>query len=91
MRMATGPCRPTTGATTVNVSTTSNQLSSATGALARTCSYDADGHTTGYGSYTFSYNNRGRMASTRGSSTSYLYNALGQMYEKSGSATVYLM
>jgi len=82
----------TTGATTFNVSTTSNRLTSTSGTLARTYSYDADGHTGGYGSLTFSYNNRGRMSSTSGSSTSYLYNAIGQMYEKSGSGgTEYLM
>jgi hypothetical protein len=46
--------------------------------------YDAAGNTTAYGSLGFSYNNRGRMATTTGGSTDYLYNALGQMIEKSG-------
>jgi RHS repeat-associated protein len=46
--------------------------------------YDAAGHTLGYGTLSFAYNNRGRMESTSASSTDYLYNALGQMIEKSG-------
>jgi RHS repeat-associated protein len=46
--------------------------------------YDAAGHTEGYGSLSFTYNNRGRMEATSASSTDYLYNALGQMIEKSG-------
>jgi uncharacterized protein RhaS with RHS repeats len=66
------------------VSSTSNQLTATTGGLIRSYSYDAAGHTEGYGSYTFTYNNRGRMESTGASSTNYLYNALGQMIEKSG-------
>jgi RHS repeat-associated protein len=57
-----------------------------TGGLVRSYSYDAAGHTTGYGTNGFTYNNRGRVAATSASSTDYLYNALGQMYEKSGTA-----
>jgi len=52
----------------------------------RSYSYDAAGHAQAYGSYTFGYNNRGRMMSTNAASTNYLYNALGQMIEKSGTA-----
>jgi RHS repeat-associated protein len=73
-----------TTAITFSVSSTDNQLTATTGGLVRSYSYDAAGNTEGYGSYTFSYNNRGRMKSTSASSTSYLYNALGQMVEKSG-------
>jgi RHS repeat-associated protein len=69
---------------TFSVSSTNNQLTATTGGLVRSYSYDAAGNTEGYGSYTFTYNNRGRMKSTSGSSTNYLYNALGQMIEKSG-------
>jgi RHS repeat-associated protein len=69
---------------TFSVSSTDNQLTATTGGLVRSYSYDAAGHTQGYGSYTFSYNNRGRMKSTSASTTNYLYNALGQMIEKSG-------
>ncbi len=50
----------------------------------RSYTYDAAGHTEGYGSLSFTYNNRGRMEATSASSTDYLYNALGQMIEKSG-------
>ena len=73
-----------TNAITFSVSSTDNQLTATTGKLVRSYSYDAAGNTEGYGSYTFSYNDRGRMKSTSGKSTSYLYNALGQMIEKSG-------
>jgi RHS repeat-associated protein len=71
---------------TFSVSSTSNQVSSTSGSLVRSYSYDAAGHAQAYGSYTFGYNNRGRMMSTNAASTNYLYNALGQMIEKSGTA-----
>jgi RHS repeat-associated protein len=73
----------TTGIT-FSVSTTSNQLSSTSGALARTYTYDAAGHATGFGGFAYGYNDRGRMNSTSENVTNYLYNALGQMIEKSG-------
>src|SRR5207249_4249813 len=71
---------------TFSVNSTSNQVSSTSGSLVRSYSYDAAGHAQAYGSYTFGYNNRGRMMSTNAASTNYLYNALGQMIEKSGTA-----
>jgi RHS repeat-associated protein len=75
-----------TGSTpnTFSVSSTSNQLTAITGTLTRSYSYDAAGHTTGYGTLSFTYNDRGRMAATGAGSTDYLYNALGQIIEKSG-------
>jgi RHS repeat-associated protein len=75
-----------TGSTpnTFSVSSTSNELTAITGTLTRSYSYDAAGHTTGYGTLGFTYNDRGRVAATSASSTDYLYNALGQMIEKSG-------
>jgi RHS repeat-associated protein len=81
-------------ASTFTPSTTSNKLNSITGSLPRTYSYDAAGDTTGYAGDSFTYNQRGRMASaaTSSISTSYLYNALGQMMEKSNSGgATYLM
>jgi RHS repeat-associated protein len=69
---------------TFTVSSGSNQLTATTGSLVRSYTYDAAGHTQGYGTNSFTYNNRGRMAATSASSTDYLYNALGQMIEKSG-------
>lgn len=51
----------------------------------RTYVYDAAGNTEAYGSYLFTYNNRGRMMATN--AVSYLYNGLGQMVEKSGSGS----
>jgi RHS repeat-associated protein len=71
---------------TFSVASASNQLTATTGHLVRSYSYDAAGHTSAYGSYTFTFNNRGRMKSTSASTTNYLYNALGQMIEKSGTA-----
>ncbi len=67
---------------TFSVSSTSNQLTATTGGLVRSYAYDAAGHTSGYGTNGFTYNDRGRMAVANG--TDYLYNALGQMIEKSG-------
>jgi RHS repeat-associated protein len=71
---------------TFSVSSASNQLNATTGSLVRSYAYDAAGHTTGYGTNGFTYNDRGRMVSTSANSTNYLYNALGQMIEKSGTA-----
>jgi RHS repeat-associated protein len=72
-----------TMAITFTVSPTSNQVTATSGGLVRTYGYDAAGNVTSNGT-AFTYNDRGRMASTSGSSTVYLYNALGQMIEKSG-------
>jgi RHS repeat-associated protein len=71
---------------TYTVSATSNRLSSISGTPARTYGYDADGNVATYASNTFTFNNRGRMASVKVSSTttSYVYNAIGQRIEKSG-------
>jgi RHS repeat-associated protein len=75
-----------TGSTpnTFSVSSTSNELTGVTGTLTRSYSYDAAGHTTGYATLGFTYNDRGRVGATSAGSTDYLYNALGQMIEKSG-------
>ncbi len=75
-----------TGSTpnTFSVSSTSNELTAITGTLTRSYSYDAAGQTSGYGTLSFTYNDRGRVAATSASSTDYLYNAVGQMIEKSG-------
>ncbi len=77
-----------TGTTPIifSVNSGNNQLSSTSGSLMRSYSYDAAGHAQAYDSYTFNYNNRGRMMSTSAASTNYLYDALGQMIEKSGTA-----
>jgi RHS repeat-associated protein len=69
---------------TFSVSSTNNQLTATSGGLVRSYGYDAAGNVQGNGTYTFGYNDRGRMAGTTASSTNYLYNALGQMIEKSG-------
>jgi hypothetical protein len=45
--------------------------------------YDAAGNTTGYGSKSYTFNQRGRMSSANvGGATYYVYNALGQLIEK---------
>jgi RHS repeat-associated protein len=74
--------------TAVNVASDSNRISSATGGLTRTYSYDNVGNTLSDGTHTFTYNAAGRMtsATSAGVTTSYTYNALGQRVEKSSSA-----
>jgi YD repeat-containing protein len=68
---------------TYTVSSTSNRLSSISGALSRTYGYDAAGNTTSYGGFTFGYNDAGRLTSVSGSaSASYQHNALGQRVKK---------
>ena len=69
---------------TFSVAGSSNQLSSVTGALSRTYSYDAAGHTAAYGGVSFTYNAAGRLlTAVNGSATSsYIYNALGQRVQK---------
>jgi RHS repeat-associated protein len=75
-----------TSATTFTISGTSNRISSSTGALARTYSYDAAGDTTGYTFATAAYNNRGRMKTLTksGTTATYVYSALGQRIKQSG-------
>ena len=80
--------------TTFNVASASNQLSSLSGGLNVTYSYDADGNLTGDGPNTYSYNDTGRLASvtTPGGAVTYRYNALGQRVEKTvgGVTTVFI-
>ncbi len=63
------------------------------GALTRTYGYDAAGNTTGYGGYTFGYNDAGRMTSVSGGATaSYSHNALGQRVRKAvGGVSTYFV
>ncbi len=72
---------------TQTVDPASNRQTASTGPTPTTNSYDAAGHLTSDGSTTYSYSNRGRLASVTksGTTTSYLYNALGQRVVKSGS------
>ncbi len=78
-----------TSPSTYTVSSSNNQISSITGTLARTYSYDAAGHTTGYSSISATYNDAGRLKTlTNGTVTETLvYNALGQRIETSGGAS----
>jgi len=75
-------------ASTYTISGTTNRVSSITGALARTYSYDTAGDVLTYSTITATYNNRGRMATLKkGSVTETLvYNALGQLVKTSGGA-----
>lgn len=75
-----------TSATTFTISSTSNRISSSTGALARTYSYDSAGNTTGYTFATPAYNNRGRMKTLTksGVTATYVYDALGHLIKQSG-------
>jgi RHS repeat-associated protein len=65
-------------------SSSSNRVNSISGSLARTYGYDNAGNTLGFGSATFTYNNRGRMltASNGGITATYTYNALGQRIKR---------
>jgi RHS repeat-associated protein len=85
-----------TGATpsTYAVSPASNRVSSIAGSLPRTYAYDAAGNTLSYASATFTYDNRGRMATAAngGVTAAYTYNALGQRVQRSASgvSTLYV-
>nr|CBJ53278.1 protein of unknown function [Ralstonia solanacearum CFBP2957] len=65
----------------------SNRQTASTGPSATRNSYDAAGNQTGDGTTTYSYSDRGRLASVtkNGITTSYLYNGLEQRVVKSGS------
>jgi RHS repeat-associated protein len=82
-----------TVASTINVSTTNNQINSTTGGIVRTYAYDAAGNTQSYASNSYTFNQRGRMSSaiTSGGTTNYIYNALGQLIEKSGNGGTILL
>ncbi|HEV7606569.1 MAG TPA: RHS repeat-associated core domain-containing protein [Steroidobacteraceae bacterium] len=77
-----------TSASTYTIPGTSNKLSSTTGALARTYTYDAVGNVLTTGVSTHTYNKRGRLRTSRLNSTTtntgYYYNALGQRIRKNG-------
>jgi RHS repeat-associated protein len=75
-------------ASTYTISSTSNRLSSVSGALTRTYTYDAAGNITGDGTATFTYNDAGRMVSATKASvtTTYALNALGQRVRKTTSS-----
>jgi len=89
--------RLTQGGSTSSVfvpSSTSNRLSSISGALSRTYAYDPAGHVIGANGLTFTYNAAGRMNSASNGSQMaiYVYNALGQRVKKSVSgATTYFV
>ncbi len=71
---------------TQTVDPASNRQTASTGPTPATNSYDAAGSLTSDGTVTYSYSDRGRLASVtkNGTTTSYLYNALGQRVVKSG-------
>lgn len=79
------------GASTFTIASSSNRLTSTSGALTRTYGYDSAGNTTSFEGIAFTYNNRGRMKSStkNGVATNYTYNALGQMIKKGTSALYY--
>ena len=66
-----------TSSTTYTISSTSNRLSSTSGALVRTYTYDAAGNVLTYSNLTYTYNNRGRMKTSKvgSTTTTYVYNA----------------
>lgn len=78
-----------TSASTFTNSSTSNRLSSVSGAITKSYSYDNAGNTQSDGTSTFTYDQRGRMLTATKSSvtTTYSYNALGQRVKKSNSGS----
>jgi RHS repeat-associated protein len=82
-----------TTAITLTPATASNELTTTTGGLVRTYSYDASGDTKSYGTLTLTFNDRGRMsvAINGTTSTTYIYNALGQLIEKTVGSTKTLL
>ena len=73
---------------TQTIDPASNRQTASTGPTPTTNSYDAAGNQTGDGATTYSYSDRGRLASVTKNSvtTSYLYNGVGQRVAKSGLA-----
>jgi RHS repeat-associated protein len=73
-------------ASAYSIAPASNQITSISGALARTYGYDAAGNTTGYSTVSATYNNAGRLKTlTNGSATeTSTYNALGQRVQSTG-------
>ncbi len=71
---------------TQTINANSNRQTASTGPTPTANSYDATGNQTGDGSTTYSYSDRGRLASVtkNGITTSYLYNGLEQRVVKSG-------
>jgi len=76
------------------ISGSSNRISSISGALVRTYTYDAAGSTTGDGSATYAYDDSGRMVSATksGVTGAYSINALGQRVRKTvGGVSTYFV
>jgi RHS repeat-associated protein len=76
------------------VSSTSNRLSSVSGAITRSYSYDAAGNTIDDGTATFAYDDSGRrvLTTSSGVAATYKYNALGQRVRKTiGSVNTYFV
>jgi RHS repeat-associated protein len=72
---------------TAQIGPSNNRIASTTGGLARTYSYFPAGEVQGYGSNSYTFNQRDRMSSaiiTGAGTTNYVYNAVGQLIEKSG-------
>ena len=71
---------------TQTIDPASNRQTASTGPTPTTNSYDAAGNQTNDGNVTYSYSDRGRLASVTkaGTTTSYLYNGLGQRIIKQG-------
>jgi RHS repeat-associated protein len=77
-----------------SISLSNNQIASTTGGIVRTYAFDAAGNTTGDGTNTYTFNQRGRMSSATAPSgtTSYVYNAQGQLIEKAnGGGSTFLV
>ena len=71
---------------TFTVAGTNNRLTGVSGGFTRTYTYNAVGSALTYGTLTYTYNNRGRMKTSKvgTTTTTYVVNALGQRIKKSG-------
>jgi RHS repeat-associated protein len=80
-------------ATTSTIASTSNRMTSSTGALARTYTYDAAGNIKTFSNRVLTYNNRGRLSSVSvgGVANNYIYNAFGYRVKKAGAQTAYFV
>jgi RHS repeat-associated protein len=81
-----------TASQTLSYPGTSNRLSSVSGSISRTNTFDAAGHIANDGTTTYTYNDAGRVisATTGSTTTNYVINVLGQRVKKSdGSTTTY--
>jgi RHS repeat-associated protein len=80
---------PSSNVTTYNYPSGNNKLSSLSGFVSKTFSYDSNGNMTGDGTNTWTYDQRGRMATNvvGGTTTTYSVSDIGLRVKKAGTTT----